>query len=43
MATKKTESEVAETKVKKAEEEERVTVMIPFVEGEDPEVPGQNE
>ena len=42
MATKKTESEVAETKAKakveKAEEEERVTVMIPFVEGEDPEV-----
>ena len=38
MATKKTESEVAETKVKKAEEEERVTVMIPYVEGEDPEV-----
>ena len=42
MATKKTESEVAETKatakVEKAEEEERVTVMIPFIEGEDPEV-----
>lgn len=42
MATKKTESEVAETKAKakveKAEEEERVTVMIPFIEGEDPEV-----
>ena len=37
MATKKTESEVAETKVEKAEEE-RVTVMIPFIEGEDPEV-----
>ena len=35
MATKKTESEVAETKAKakveKAEEEERVTVMFPFV------------
>ena len=42
MATMKTESEVAETKAKakveKAEEEERVTVMIPFIEGEDPEV-----
>lgn len=42
MATKKTESEVAETnakaKVKKTEEEERVTVLIPYVEGEDPEV-----
>ena len=42
MATKKTESEVAETKAKakveKAEEEERVTVMIPYIEGEDPEV-----
>ena len=42
MATKKTESEVAETKAKAkvetAEEEERVTVMIPFIEGEDPEV-----
>ena len=38
MATKKTESEVAETKVEKTEEEERVTVMIPFIEGEDPEV-----
>ena len=39
MATKKTESEVAETKAKaKAEEEERVTVLIPYVEGEDPEV-----
>ena len=42
MATKKSESEVAETKAKakveKAEEEERVTVMIPFIEGEDPEV-----
>jgi hypothetical protein len=42
MATKKTESEVAETKAtakgEKAEEEERVTVMIPFIEGEDPEV-----
>ena len=41
MATKKTESEVAETKAKakvEAEEEERVTVMIPFIEGEDPEV-----
>lgn len=37
MATKKTESEVAETKVEKAEEE-RVTVLIPYVEGEDPEV-----
>ena len=42
MATKKTESEVAETKAKAkvetAEEEDRVTVMIPFIEGEDPEV-----
>ena len=37
MATKKPESEVAETKVEKAEEE-RVTVMIPYIEGEDPEV-----
>lgn len=42
MATKKTESEVAETKAKakveKAEEEERVTVMIPYIEGEDKDV-----
>lgn len=42
MATNKTKSEVAETKAKakveKTEEEERVTVMIPFIEGEDPEV-----
>lgn len=37
MATKKTEPEVAETKAEKAEEE-RVTVMIPYIEGEDPEV-----
>lgn len=37
MATKKTESEV-KAKVEKPEEEERVTVLIPYVEGEDPEV-----
>lgn len=35
MATKKPETEVAETKAK---EEERVSIMIPFVEGQDPEV-----
>ena len=34
MATKKPETEVAETKAK---EEEKVWVMIPYVEGDDPE------
>ena len=37
MATKKTESEVAETKVK-GKDDERVSVMIPYIEGQDPEV-----
>ena len=37
MATKN-ESVQTEAKVTKAKEEEKVTVMIPYVEGEDPEV-----
>lgn len=37
MATKN-ESVNTEAKVAKAKEEEKVTVMVPYVEGEDPEV-----
>lgn len=37
MATKN-ESVKTEEKVTKAKEEEKVTVMVPYVEGEDPEV-----
>ena len=35
MATKKPETEVAE---KKAKKDDRVSVMIPYIEGQDPEV-----
>ena len=39
MAERKTKTEVsAEPKAKK-EEEQRVRVMVPYIEGEDPEVP----
>ena len=37
MATKN-ESEKTEAKVEAKKEEEKVTIMIPYVEGEDPEV-----
>lgn len=37
MATKKTES-VEEKKIVAANEEEKVRVFVPFIEGEDPEV-----
>lgn len=39
MATKKPETEVAEPKAKaKEKDDERVSIMIPFIEGQDPEV-----
>ena len=41
MATKKPETEVAEPKAKakaKEKDDDRVSIMIPFIEGQDPEV-----
>lgn len=39
MATKKPETEVAEPKAKaKEKDDERVSIMIPYIEGQDPEV-----